>query len=148
MPLKNKNLERISKRGMSFEKNDCIILPVVYQNIYKGALGEVAGKAILEHNGIRLKEICDTTKFEKFDFCLADDEGIYIDFKNWSENDKVDREEYRKKCIAKLERVNGKKVFIINVAADNFQTHKSYGGKVVEISSLCKRSGAYLFELK
>ena len=78
---------------------------------------------------------------------MADDEGIYIDFKNWSENDKVDREEYRKKCIAKLERVNGKKVFIINVAADNFQTHKSYGGKVVEISSLCKRSGAYLFEL-
>ena len=85
--------------AMSFEKNDCIILPVVYQNIYKGALGEVAGKAILEHNGIRLKEICDTTKFEKFDFCLADDEGIYIDFKNWSENDKVDREEYRKNVL-------------------------------------------------
>ena len=57
-----------------------MILPVVYQNIYKGALGEVAGKAILEANGIKLSEITDVTKFEKFDFCLMDNKDVYIDF--------------------------------------------------------------------
>lgn len=123
----------------SFKSDDCMILPVVYQNIYKGALGEVAGRAILEANGIRLTEITDVTKFERFDFCLVDDADVYIDFKNWSEGDKVDREEYRKKCLTKLDKVGGKKVFIINVAADNFQIHRSYNGRIIEISSLCKR---------
>lgn len=124
--------------AISFKSNDCMILPVVYQNIYKGALGEVAGKAILEANGIKLSEITDVTKFEKFDFCLMADKDVYIDFKNWSEQDKVDRDEYRKKCLAKLDKIGGKKVFIINVAANNFQIHSSYNNKIIEISSLCK----------
>ena len=136
---------------MAFKKNDCMILPVVYQNIYKGALGEVAGRAILEDKGIKLEEITDVTKFEKFDFCLAKDGDVYIDFKNWSENDQVDREDYRKKCLSKLEKIGGKRVFIINVAANNFQIHRSYGGRIIEISSLCKRKGQaemdYLYEL-
>lgn len=128
----------INGYALAFKKNDCMILPVVYQNIYKGALGEVAGRAILEDKGIKLEEITDVTKFEKFDFCLANDRDIYIDFKNWSENDQVDREDYRKKCLSKLEKIGGKKVFIINVAPNNFQIHRSYGGKIIEISSLCK----------
>lgn len=123
----------------SFKNDDCIILPVVYQNIYKGALGEVAGKAILETNGIKISEITDVRKFEKFDFCLTDDENVYIDFKNWSENDKVDREQYRNKCLEKLERIGGKKVFVINVVADEFKIHRSCNERVIEISSLCKR---------
>jgi hypothetical protein len=137
--------------ALSFKSNDCMILPIVYQNIYKGALGEVAGRAILEDKGIKLEEITDATKFEKFDFCLAKDGDIYIDFKNWSENDQVDREDYRKKCLSKLEKIGGKMVFIINVAANNFQIHRSYGGRIIEISSLCKKKGQaemdYLYEL-
>lgn len=138
------------KKGyaMSFEKNDCMILPVVYQNIYKGALGEVAGRAILESKGIKLLEIMDVTKFEKFDFCLADDQDVYIDFKNWSEMNAEERNEYRKKCLNKLEKIGGKKVFMINVVADNFQIHRSCADKVVEISSLCKRTSTdLLYEL-
>ena len=98
-----------------------------------------------------MEEITDATKFEKFDFCLAKDGDIYIDFKNWSENDQVDREDYRKKCLSKLEKIGGKMVFIINVAANNFQIHRSYGGRIIEISSLCKKKGQvemdYLYEL-
>lgn len=131
---------KVNRYATTFEKNDCMILPVVYQNIYKGALGEVAGRAILEEYGISLEEITDATKFEKFDFCLADNNDVYIDFKNWSESDKVDRDEYRKKCLTKLDKIQGKKVFIINVAADSFVIHRSCGGRVVEISSLCKRA--------
>lgn len=121
----------------SFKSNDCIILPVVYQNIYKGALGEIAGRAILESNGIKLTEITDTTKFEKFDFCLANDPNVYIDFKNWSEKDKVNRNEYRNKCLNKLNKIKGKKVFVINLVADNFHIHRSCNDRVIEISCLC-----------
>lgn len=121
-----------------FKSNDCMILPVVYQNIYKGALGEFAGRAILEENGIKLSEITDVTKFEKFDFCLEDDKDVYIDFKNWSERDKVNRDEYRKKCLAKLDKVGGKKVFVINVAANDFKIHSSCNDRIIEISSLCR----------
>ena len=131
----------------TFKKNDCMILPVVYQNIYKGAIGEVAGRAILEANGIALEEITDATKFEKFDFCLTDNRDIYIDFKNWSGNDKVNRDEYRAKCLSKLNKINGQKVFIINVAADSFQIHRSCGGRVIEISSLCKPKSDLLYQL-
>ena len=135
--------------AMSFERDDYIILPVVYQNIYKGALGEVAGKAILEQKGIKLKHIADSTKFEKFDYCLQDNESIYIDFKNWSEQDAVPIEQYRKKCFDKLQKIGGKKVFVINVAASHFAIHTSYDGAVIEISTLCsyRNGGACLYEL-
>lgn len=135
--------------AMSFKSNECMILPVVYQNIYKGALGEVAGRAIIEANGIKLSEIIDKNKFEKFDFCLEDDKDVYIDFKNWSEYDKVNRDEYRKKCFEKLEKIGGKKVFIINVAANNFQIHRSYNDKIIEVSSLCRgmKNSELLYQL-
>lgn len=132
--------QKFSELGYAtaFEKNDCMILPVVYQNIYKGALGEVAGSAILESYGINLVDIDDLSKFEKFDFCLASDPEIYFDFKNWSDKDEVDRDEYKEKCIRKLEKIGGKKVFVINVASNNYSMHKSYGGRLIEISSLCR----------
>lgn len=133
----------------TLKKNDCMILPVVYQNIYKGAIGEVAGRAILESNGINLEEITDARKFEKFDFCLAGNKDVYIDFKNWSENDKVDRDEYREKCLRKLDKIQGRKIFIINVAADSFLIHRNCGDRVVEISSLCRcvPNSALLYQL-
>ena len=133
--------------ALSFKSNDSMILPVVYQNIYKGAVGEVAGRAILEDKGIELAEIIDTTKFEKFDYCLANNKDVYIDFKNWSEYSQEKRDEYRQKCLSKLEKIGGRRVFIINVVADDFYIHKSYGGKIIEISTLCKRKGNFLFEV-
>ena len=133
--------------ALSFKSNDGMILPVVYQNIYKGAVGEIAGRAILEDKGIQLAEITDTTKFEKFDYCLANNKDVYIDFKNWSEYSQEKRDEYRQKCLSKLEKIGGRRIFIINVVADDFYIHKSYGGKIIEISTLCKRKGNFLFEL-
>ena len=131
--------------AFDFEKNDAIILPIVYQNIYKGALGEVAGRAILESHGIKLSEIIDNSKFEKFDFCLTENPNIYIDFKNWSETDKVNKKEYKEKCLDKLNKINGEKVFIINAAAERFNIHND--GKIIEVSSLCRPQGECLYEL-
>lgn len=126
----------------TFEMDEGIILPVVYQNIYKGALGEVVGKFILESNGIKLQEITDTSKFEKFDYCLANKPDVYIDFKNWSENDAVERIKYFDKCQSKLDKIGGKKLYVINMLASSFE--KEQNGSVVTISSLYEKKKTFL----
>lgn len=118
----------------SFVENEAMILPVVYQNIYKGAIGEQAGVAILKNQGIPLVPIEDPKKFEKFDFCYEKNKDIYFDLKNWSENDKEDRNENDEKAEDKLNKIAGKKVFIINLFSSQFEIHER--GNVVEISSL------------
>ena len=134
--------------ALSFVKNDFIVLPAVYQNIYKGALGEAAGKAIMEANGIYLKAINDVTKFEKFDYCFAEMEDVYVDFKNWSEFSLESANRHKLKCAEKLKRTGGRAVFVINIVADSFQIHKSFGGRVIEVSTLCKKiAGDLLYEL-
>lgn len=136
--------EYFKKRGYAtnFEKNEGIILPVIYQNIYKGALGEVAGRIILESRRVKLLEITDPNKFEKFDFCLANHPDIYIDFKNWSENDYVERQEYFDKCKRKLELVKGKKVYVINMYASEFR--KQEEDNVVTVSTLFEYKKRFL----
>ena len=119
-----------------FLPDQMIILPVVYQNIYKGALGEEAGKFLLNQIGIKLEPITDSSKYEKFDFQLANSEDVYVDFKNWSENSSEERKTYLDKCERKLQLVGGKNVFVINMVASEFAIHDN--GRIVEISSLCK----------
>lgn len=133
--------------AVNFEKNECILNPVAYTNIYKGALGEVAGLAILETCGIKLASITDPEKFEKFDFCLEDDKDIYIDFKNWNENDQTSDEEYTEKIENKLQLIHGKKAFIINILTEeNFRSHDK--GKIFVIPNLLKSNnfGTYVVD--
>ena len=139
--------QRFIEKGFatSFEANECIILPVVFQNIYKGAIGEQAGKAILEAHGIKLKEITDPTKFEKFDFVCEKNNNVYIDFKNWSELDREERDPYKLKSYNKLELIQGYKAFIINILASEFNMHEA--DDVVEISSLFKYKNGKYYEL-
>lgn len=140
---------RFIERGyvVDFDKNDGVLLPSIFQNIYKGALGEVAGQIMLENWGWKLNEIEDSLKFEKFDFCLKLAPDIYIDFKNWT--DKADSENYRNQLVAKsrekLISINGKKVFIINMVADEFVIHDK--NNVVTVSTIFRKQGAYLYKL-
>jgi hypothetical protein len=135
------------RRGYAttFKPDELIILPVIYQNIYKGALGEEAGKIILENLGIKLKEIEDEFKFEKFDYQCADNENVYIDFKNWSENDEVNKNDYVIKCKNKLDKINGKAAFIINIVSSNFAIHEN--DSIIEVSTLTKKKDKCMFML-
>ena len=135
------------RRGYAttFKPDELIILPVIYQNIYKGALGEEAGKVILENLGIKLKEIEDESKFEKFDYQCADNENVYIDFKNWSENDEVNKADYVIKCKNKLDKINGKAAFIINIVSSNFAIHEN--DSIIEVSTLTKKKDKCMFML-
>lgn len=141
--------EQFIKRSFAteFKQNDGVLLPSIFHNIYKGALGETVGQCMLNEWGWILDEITDPFKFEKFDFCLKVAPNIYIDFKNWT--DKADPEDYRKHLVEKskdkLTKIDGKKVFIINMVADEFVMRDL--GEVVTVSTIFRKQGACLYEL-
>ena len=129
-----------------WKKDECVLNPVAFINLYKGALGEAAGLALLSKLGIPIQEITEVEKFEKFDY--FDGEDIYFDFKNWSDNNSQSNSENLKHIEDKLQRVQGKKVFIINaVARDGFKIHDN--GTVCQIPSLIlDKDGKYVLDTR
>lgn len=106
-----------------FQKNKYILNPATFQRIYKGAIGEIAVKAILEAYGIIIKEIVDNKHFEKFDYYNGQ---VFYDMKNWSEDFYKNKSEMIDKIVKKVEKVGAKRVFIINVLKNNYQDiHKN-----------------------
>lgn len=110
-PIINKYFKN-NKYSECFKEDDYLLLPAVYNNIYKGALGEIAGECLLKHFGINITHIKEINDFEKFDYKLND---MYFDFKLWKNNGK-DLKYDRIKI--KLEKVKGKKAIIINLLGD------------------------------
>ncbi len=114
-----------------FEQNNYVMLPIIYNNIYKGALGEEAGLVLFEkYIGIKLEEIRDGKKFEKFDFVYND---YYVDFKFWQDtpNASVDLEKFNEK----IKLVEAKKAFVINILG-NSKDRISEFDKLIIIPSL------------
>ena len=122
--------------ALSFKENEYMFSPVVYQSIYKGALGEVAGKFILETTlGTSLSEL-NSDIFERFDYELCN--GIFIDFKHWRKNS-VSADEYINKSLTKLDSIGGKKAYIINLLNDSNsknQISASCDGRIIEVPYL------------
>jgi len=102
-----------------------ILLPIVYNNFYKGAIGEVFGKYILEKFlDITLQNLSFYTNapYELFDFTNTD-ESVYFDFKYYSIytasniatiDDLYENIQYK----LKQHSLTNKKVFIINLFVD------------------------------
>lgn len=68
-----------------FNKKRYIMSPPLFNNIYRGAIGEVVGKALFYmYANVTLDEIKDNDLFEKFDFIIPET-SIFVDFKNWHE---------------------------------------------------------------
>lgn len=134
------------KYAISWKEGTQIMNPVAYKNIYKGALGEQVGFAILNHFKIKLCEIDDPDKFEKFDFCLEEDKDIYIDFKFWEETFSKNQEQEREKILKKLESIQGKKIFVVNIfSKPNWKPHDT--GKIYECPRLLKELQDGNFEI-
>ncbi len=99
----------------SFKENDYLMTPPLYNNIYKGALGEVVGRYIFQKvYGITLDEIDDYELFEVFDFKVHGS-SVYVDFKNWHENETTDLRSMLKKVLDKARKCNCKCVIIANL---------------------------------
>ena len=132
--------------ALNFELNEYLLSPVLFHNIYKGALGEVAGKFILNRElGIELLPITEPEYFEFFDYKLSDD--VYIDFKNWKFTYVQDRDEIRKDILRKLEAIGGKRVYIINVVSDrNYKPGTIVDQRLVEIPMLIREDGTVCYE--
>ncbi|WP_017296086.1 hypothetical protein [Geminocystis herdmanii] len=139
-PLKQLFIEK--NYATNFEKAELIISPPIFNNIYKGALGEVCGKYILEeYCKIELSEL-DDHEFERFDFKTAN--GIYFDFKYWGKNFDKDAESELEKIRGKMNEINAKKVFIINILADTdnrpFNPISSDDNQIIRIPFLCQNN--------
>lgn len=125
----------------SFEENDYIMSPVVFHNIYKGALGEVAGRYILEcERGIKLNEIEDPSRFEFFDYEMKPD--VYVDFKNWKFTYSQDRQKTLEEISRKMDAIGAKRAYIINVVSDQeYRSTVTVDGRIIEIPGLIDSNG-------
>ncbi len=113
--------ELFEKNGWAttFEPNTYIMSPPLWNNIYKGALGEVVGKYLIERIfKVEVLEIEDPNLFELFDYEI-DGSSVYIDFKNWHEGRTENKEEALKKVAEKAKKCGCKCIVIANIFAEN-----------------------------
>lgn len=124
-----------------FGTDPYIMSPVLFQNIYKGALGEVAGKFILEKElGLKLQDIEDPENFESFDFVA--DGNVFFDFKHWKWNMQVEESPMRAKVLKKLDAVGGKRAFIVNLFSDGVSSSScSNDGRLIEVPGILLPTG-------
>jgi hypothetical protein len=113
-----KNL--IKRIPMDFKQNDYILCPPVFTNIYKGALGEYAGREIFNSLGIELEEIAEPDFFELFDYKIKNTD-IYVDFKHWNQHSAFlprNGQKLQEHIFEKLRRCGGNLALVINIFAD------------------------------
>ena len=115
------------------EVNPYIMSPFLYTEIYKGAIGEEAGRFILHsETGWYLHEIEDPEKFEKADFEIADKPGEYVDFKHYSAATIREGTEELQKALDKLESMGGTRMYIMNIVkagGDMIEKPRSFFGR-------------------
>lgn len=123
----------------SFDKNEYIMSPPLFNNIYKGALGEIVGRLlfykILQQD---LEEIEEESLFELFDFKVKE-KNAYVDFKHWHESTIFADEQMLKDIAFKAKKCNTQKVFIVNILSEKKYkpTNKRIDGvDVIEIPYL------------
>ncbi len=120
----------------SFEEGKYILTPVLFHNIYKGALGEEVGLYIFERElNIPLEEL-PREHFELFDYRIKGT-NVYVDFKHWQEYTQLDAETMQHKIRNKSEKVEASKVLIVNIlATQNYKSITTSDGKIIEIGNL------------
>ena len=102
-----------------FEDNDNIMSPPLFNNIYRGALGEVVGKGLFYmYADVQLEDITDNKVFEFFDYKVPN-KPIYVDFKNWHESSFFDDAEQTAKIIGKAKECKAKCVIIANIISNS-----------------------------
>jgi len=124
-----------------FPESELMLTPPMFNNIYKGALGEVCGKHIFQSLlNIDLLEL-DVDEFERFDF--KTEQNIYIDFKLWNDRVAVPADDLIDKIREKMAMaiVKADRVFVINILGTSntaFRPIISSDRKIIEVPYLCK----------
>lgn len=131
----------------SFKENDYLMTPALWNNIYKGALGEVVGKHIFSTVlNIDLEDIEDVDLFELFDYKVPACD-IYVDFKNWHEGETTDRNQMLEKIVRKGKKCGCRCAIIANILAGDrwdISDVKMDDMRIVSIPALVKESNGSL----
>lgn len=115
--------ECVKKYNICLEfKHPYIMTPVAFNNLYKGALGEVLGRFLIEkYCSCVLKpfEINNGDEYERFDYKLEDN-SVYFDFKYYSKRTlETQTQKYLfDKAKTKLSNMTANKALIINIFAE------------------------------
>lgn len=136
-----------------------ILTPPMFTNIYKGALGEEAGEAVLNHYGFCFKEL-PIEHFEQFDGLIElSGEQALIDFKHWNlvrwriKPDEL-KKEIMTKLVHKARSVNFSKLVVCNLLGEiddpilyfdeDFKTSTDpTSASIIALPSLlCEKTGA------
>lgn len=117
-----------------FKRGKFIMTESLYKQVYKGALGEVAGKYIIEKAlDYDLEELVHNEQYEAFDFKIK---NFYFDFKHWDYFIK-DNDRYCRFIEWKLGTVRGAKVIIANIfQRGNHGIKVSVDDKIIQVPYL------------
>lgn len=117
-----------------FKSGKFVMTESLYDHVYKGALGEVVGKYIIEKAlGYKLEELDHNGQYEAFDFKIK---NFYFDFKHWNYFVK-DNDSYCGFIEWKLGTVQGAKVVVANILQrGNHQIKTSLDDKIIQIPYL------------
>ena len=124
-------------------KHAYMMTPIAFNNLYKGAMGEVLGKFLIEKFcGLKLAsfDINNGDEYERFDY-KTDDESVYFDFKYYSQStlERTTQKSLTDKANQKLSGMNAKKAVIVNIFAqipDNKSRACSIDNNVVVVPFL------------
>lgn len=139
--MKQEKLQDFFERNQyatSFKPDEYIMTPTLFNNIYKGALGEIVGEYICRFVCNELKRVSDMTFFEYFDY-QVESLPVYIDFKNWKCSTSVDNAEELIHIKDKALLCGAKGVIVVNVYDRDRHDGSiiNYGGvRILQIPSL------------
>ena len=163
--LKLKELNQIKElqlyKDISLDfSNQFVMIPYVFVNFYKGALGEKIGQKIFEIYDIKLKEI-EGIKYETFDFEVQNAKA-YIDFKFYNLTTLMkyaNKATLLENIVEKIKdnRIEDSLIFIVNILKDkkideyletkpiftNKDIKELKNNKVIFISHLIKYENGY-----
>jgi len=113
-----------------------LMAPIVYNNIYKGALGEIVGEYIFRNVFDLELEDLDKDSFEVFDKRYKD---VYFDFKFYKDTTicKDDNmKELTEKLLRKKRKYNIKKLVIANIYSKNSKRLRYYDDNMNIVNSI------------
>ena len=117
-------------------KRKFIMSPPLFNNIYKGALGEFVGKVFFSQiMNVELEDLVPEY-YEFFDFKVKG-KPIFIDFKHWKESTQFNADEYIEKITDKKDECGAEIIIVANtqiVSQSNYQP--SVTQMIVEIPCL------------
>lgn len=117
-------------------KRKYIMSPPLFNNIYKGALGEFVGKVFFTQiMNVELEDLVPEY-YEFFDFQVKG-KPIFIDFKHWKESTQFNADEYIEKITDKKDECGAETIIVANtqiVSQSNYQP--SVTQMIVEIPCL------------